>query len=133
MRFLVDTNIFLEVILEQEKAEGAKAFLAETEHDLFMSDYSLHSIGLICFRRKRHESFRQFLRDVMLNVGMTIASLSVEDMESIIDTTRRFNLDFDDAYQYTIAEKYDLTIVSFDADFDSTKLGRKTPAEIIKG
>ena len=25
----------------------------------------------------------------------------------------RFNFDFDDAYQYVIAEKYDLTIISF--------------------
>ncbi len=31
MRFLIDTNVFLEVILEQEKAEEARAFLANTE------------------------------------------------------------------------------------------------------
>jgi hypothetical protein len=40
------------------------------------------------------------------------------------------NLDFDDAYQYSAAEKYNLTIVSFDSDFDRTPRGRKTPAEI---
>ncbi len=42
-------------------------------------------------------------------------------------------LDFDDAYQYTIAAKYSLTILSFDSDFDRTDLGRKVPAEIIQG
>jgi len=41
-----------------------------------------------------------------------------------------FKLDFDDAYQYIAAEKYDLTIVSFDSDFDRTTRGRKTPSEI---
>ena len=45
--------------------------------------------------------------------------------------TERFNFDFDDAYQYVIAEKYNLTIISFDTDFDRTERGRKTPAEII--
>lgn len=40
------------------------------------------------------------------------------------------NLDFDDAYQYVAAEKYTLTLVSFDADFDRTERGKKTPGEI---
>jgi len=45
----------------------------------------------------------------------------------------RFNLDFDDAYQYAIAEKFNLTIVSFDSDFNRTERGRKTPAEVLSG
>ncbi|MBM3179383.1 MAG: hypothetical protein FJZ86_03415 [Chloroflexi bacterium] len=43
----------------------------------------------------------------------------------------KFGLDLDDAYQYTAAEKYDLTIISFDSDFDNTKRKRKTPGEIL--
>jgi uncharacterized protein len=43
----------------------------------------------------------------------------------------RFGLDFDDAYQYAIAGRYGLTIVSFDKDFDRTTKGRKEPAEIV--
>jgi len=46
--------------------------------------------------------------------------------------TERFNFDFDDAYQYVIAEKYNLTIISFDTDFDRTERGRKTPVEILE-
>jgi predicted nucleic acid-binding protein len=44
----------------------------------------------------------------------------------------QFRLDFDDAYQYVAAEKYGLTLVSFDADFDQTKLGRKTPDDVLR-
>jgi len=44
----------------------------------------------------------------------------------------KFKLDFDDAYQYVAAEKYDLIIISFDADFDITERGRKTPKEILE-
>ena len=44
-----------------------------------------------------------------------------------------FGLDFDDAYQYTATEKYGLTIVSFDSDFDRTERGRRTPGEMLGG
>lgn len=30
-----------------------------------------------------------------------------------------------------ILEKYNLTIVSFDSDFDQTEQGRKTPKEVL--
>jgi predicted nucleic acid-binding protein len=52
-------------------------------------------------------------------------------MEGIVRNAQRFNLDFDDAYQYTAAEKYDIQIVSFDTDFDKTPRGRMTPREIL--
>jgi len=41
-------------------------------------------------------------------------------MELLIKAAEKFNLDFDDAYQYAISEKYDLMIMSFDSDFDRT-------------
>jgi predicted nucleic acid-binding protein len=43
----------------------------------------------------------------------------------------KFNLDFDDAYQYVVAEKRKAVIVSFDGDFDRTEQGKKTPAETL--
>jgi len=42
-------------------------------------------------------------------------------------------LDFDDACQYTVAERYGPTIVSFDTDFDPTERGRKTPKDVLEG
>ncbi len=61
-----------------------------------------------------------------------MVSLSYEDMGNVIEVSARFNLDFDDAYQYVVAEKYNLTIISFDSDFDRTELGRKTPKEVLE-
>ncbi|RLA96495.1 MAG: VapC toxin family PIN domain ribonuclease, partial [Deltaproteobacteria bacterium] len=101
-------------------------------HEFFISDYSLHSIGLLLFRRGKHEVFRQFLKDMILNVGVAVSALSAQEMESLIEVAQRFNLDFDDAYQYAVAERYGLTIVSFDADFDRTERGRKVPKDLIK-
>ena len=133
MKLFIDTNIFLEIILEQEKAENAKALLLKTEdHEFFISDFSLHSMGLLLFYRKQHPVFQQFLKDMIIDGGIIITSLVVDDMENVVNVSQKFKLDFDDAYQYVIAEKYDLTIISFDSDFDRTKQGRKTPAEVLK-
>ncbi|MEE8075915.1 MAG: PIN domain-containing protein [Candidatus Binatia bacterium] len=131
MRLLIDTNVFLEIILQQDKAEQAKTLLERTEnHEFFISDYSLHSIGVLLFRRRQHDIFQEFLDDMTLNAGMTVISVFAHEMRAIIEVAQKFNLDFDDAYQYVAAEKNDLNIVSFDSDFDRTERGRKTPAEI---
>ncbi len=43
MKILIDTNIFLEALLIQEKAEDSKSFLLKVEeYDFFISDFSLH-------------------------------------------------------------------------------------------
>jgi predicted nucleic acid-binding protein len=49
----------------------------------------------------------------------------------VADNIKKYSLDFDDSYQYTIAEKYDLTLVTFDKDFKALGLKKKTPQEII--
>jgi len=70
MRLLIDTNVFLEVILEQARAKEAQDLLSKTEeHEFFISDYSLHSIGLLLFCRKQHDVFRQFLTDIISRAG----------------------------------------------------------------
>ena len=63
--------------------------------------------------------------------AINLIGLSVIDLQLLKNCSQQFNLDFDDAYQYVAAEKYDLTLVSFDKDFDRTPRCRKTPGEII--
>lgn len=134
MRLLIDTNIFLEVLLEQDNAPASRELLSKTEeHDFFLSDFSLHSIGLLLFRHGRQDVFRRFLADMVLSGSIGIAALSPGEMETVIQAARQFNLDFDDAYQYAVAKCYALTIVSLDADFDRTERGRRTPDRLGLG
>ncbi len=131
MKLFVDTNIFLEVLLEQARDDEAKMFLAKTDaYDFFISDFSLHSIGVILLRRKKANTFRKFLADMIAGAGTMVALLNADEVETVADHAATFNLDFDDAYQYAVAEKHDLTIVSFDSDFDGTTRGRREPATI---
>jgi len=132
MRLLADANVFLEVVQEQEKHDEARALLMETgKHEFFITTFSLSAIGLFLFRRKQYHEFRRFVKDMIVRAGVTMITLLPEDMDVVSDVAQRFALDFDDAYQYAAAEKYDLTIVSFDDDFDRTERKRKTPAEAL--
>ncbi len=67
----------------------------------------------------------------MITEGMTVFSLNINDLKRLGKFSQKFTLDFDDAYQYAVAEKYNLQIISFDKDFDRTEKGRKEPAQII--
>ncbi|WP_438318825.1 hypothetical protein ACP6EK_01770 [Candidatus Caldatribacterium sp. SIUC1] len=69
----------------------------------------------------------------MLNAGMRLLHLLPEDMRMVIDAASCLKLDFGDAYQYGVATKYTLQLVSFDANFDRTERGRKSPGELVRG
>jgi hypothetical protein len=47
---LIDTNIFLEVLLSQEKKDVCKKILDANIGNQYLSDFSLHSIGVILFK-----------------------------------------------------------------------------------
>jgi len=67
---------------------------------------------------------------MVIRAGTAVARLNASDMDTLADHAARFRLDFDDAYQYALADKHDLTIVSFDRDFDRTTRGRSEPSAI---
>ena len=131
--YLVDTNIWLERLLDQEKSEDVEKFLdIVPSEELFISDFSFHSIGVILCKTNNREAFIQFTTDIFNNGNVSILNLEPDDMSEIVKVIENDNLDFDDAYQYVTAEKNHLILVSFDADFDGTELGRKTPEEIYQ-
>ena len=67
------------------------------------------------------------MKDIIILAGINVIGLGQEDILALAEVSKRFHLDFDDSYQYTVAQKYGLQIMSFDADFDRTEKGRKIP------
>lgn len=50
--YLLDTSISLELLLDRERADEVAEFLKqEVSGRLYMSDFSLHSIGIILLRQ----------------------------------------------------------------------------------
>jgi len=132
LMFLVDTNIWLELLLDQQRAAEVRRFLETYEtSQLATTEFSLYSIGIALTRLKRHEVFTDFLADTLEHSRVRLIRLDVAGLKDVVDVQRRFRLDFDDAYQYVAANQYDLILLSFDRDFDRTELGRKTPGEVL--
>jgi predicted nucleic acid-binding protein len=130
--YLADTNIFLEALLEQERANEVQQFLQSIDLDaIFITDFSLNSIGIALFNRKKYASFTSFVEDMIVG-GIHILSLSLEDLRTLNLLVRKFNLDFDDAYQYAVADKYNLQLISFDQHFDQTDKKRKEPIDLLR-
>jgi len=117
--YLLDTNIFLEILLNQEKSSECKEFLLTNENQIFISDFSLHSIGVILFRYNKSEIFRSFIEDIISKIRLLNLPASAYDDISSFST--KLKLDFDDLYQYSVAKYYDLHIVTMDSDFKKIK------------
>ena len=131
MKALIDTNVFLEILLAQEQSEEAKKLLVNVEcHEFYLTDFTIHSIGLILFRQRLDSKFARFIADIV-GAGIGVLSLPILEMERVVAVVQKYTLDFDDAYQYAVAEKHGLRIVSYDSHFDKTNLGRTTPCKII--
>lgn len=129
--YLLDSNIILEGLLKQNRYEiVTKLFETYTLDKLFISDLSLHSIGIIIFREKKKELFNTFIRNVILK-GMEILTLPNRRLEEISNYSKKYHLDFEDAYQLLVARSKNLQLISFDTDFDKVEKLRKEPHEIL--
>ncbi len=94
--YLLDTNIFLEILLDQEKSAVCKEFLNRNYDKIFLSDFSLHSIGVILFRYKKKEIFNKFIQDVVFEIK--ILNLPSSEYKIFSRNTIAYTLDFDDFY-----------------------------------
>lgn len=116
---LIDTNIFLEVLLSQEKKDVYKKILDATVGNRYLSDFSLHSIGVILFKNGKENVFKKFVVDVVPKVK--IITLSKGLYKYLAGAKEDTGLDFDDVHQFKIAEEYGLEIVTMDKDFNRVR------------
>ena len=126
--FLLDTTIFLEWMLDRERADDVQALLERVDPSvLAISDFSLFSIGIIYARHGRFREYLTFLDRDILEKGIRVMPLPLESYGIMVEAAEKYRLDFDDAYQYALAVLYGLRLVSFDHHFDRTDEGRLEP------
>jgi uncharacterized protein len=132
VRYLVDTNVWLERLLDQEKSIIASMFFDLIPTDsLFVSDFSIHSIGVILSRLKKCDVFEKFIYDLFINGQIELLSLDSIDLLDVIKNIQKYKLDFDDSYQFSVALKYDMTIITFDQDFNARGIKKRAPEDIV--
>ncbi|MAF13178.1 VapC toxin family PIN domain ribonuclease [Candidatus Poribacteria bacterium] len=131
--YLLDTNVWLERLLDRERADEVGRFLQETPAEAWrLTDFSLHSVGVILSRQQRPEAFRQFVTDLFAEGAVDIVRLCPAGLVEVAEAQVQLRLDFDDAYQYIAVETHGLTLVSFDSDFERAEHGRVTPAQALR-
>ena len=109
--YLLGTNILLELLLNQKKADEVERLLLETPPEMLsVSEFTIDSIGVILIRRIMHDIFLKAVEDMLLVGGIRLMRIGPEDMQRVVLASRRFKLDYDDAYQYALAEKYNLIL-----------------------
>lgn len=116
---LIDSNVFLEILLNQEKKVQCKAFLKNNVKHAFISNFSLHSIGVILLRYHKADIYLKFINDILPLIP--ILTLSSDKYGHVATIAEKFSLDFDDSYQTNIALENKMQIVTMDKDFKRVK------------
>ncbi len=93
--YLVDTNVWLERLLDQKESAAVKNFLNKIFSELlFITDFSFHSISLIMIKLGQRKDLLCFIQDVFIDGEVNLVHLLPEDTKQIIQVIGKFNLDF---------------------------------------
>ena len=131
MKYLLDANVWLAPMTGGANANEAEELIRKAPpSSLASTDFVLHTLGIVLTSMNKLDAFRKILDDLARRKVWTL-HLPPSDLYTVLDRMSALNLDFDDAFQYLVAERDDLTIVSFDTDFDRTPRGRKTPGQVL--
>lgn len=131
---LIDTNIFLEWLLGQQRADERVALLDKVragEIQAFVTDFALHSIAVILERAGKRDELASLMSSLASFEGMSVLCASLEEYPAIARQALDTGLDFDDAYHAYFAQKQDIPLISFDRHFDGL-LERKTPNDVLR-
>jgi len=120
---LIDTNIFLEVQLNQEKAQEASEILEAVSKNInqaYVTDFTIDSIIIIMEHyNKSPAEIKRFLVSLLAYEGLDFYQLSIFDKIKATEHMSSLQLDFDDACMYQAMQVLKITtIASFDTDFD---------------
>jgi predicted nucleic acid-binding protein len=133
--YLVDTNIFLEVMLSRRRKDECKRFLKMLRDGEILgtvTDFSVHSIMVLLDRLNRPEKLKTFLLSLTGYRGLAVHYTSIVEEVRAVELAREKKLDIDDALQYAVALSIGAdAIVSFDEDFNNLEIPRLEPVEII--
>ena len=131
--FLIDTNIFLEVMLSRTKRQACIEFLNAVKtgkEKAAVTDFAIYSLMIILDSRGKLRELDKFLRSLSAYVGLTIYATSLNDKLEAVELTVDGEFDVDDAVQYASARALRAkAIVSLDKDFDNHDIPRIDPKD----
>jgi predicted nucleic acid-binding protein len=104
MTYLLDSNVWLELLFEQERARDVRRFLVTVPMaQIVITEFSVFSVGIALARNGLEDAFVRFVSDTLEGTALGRIRLDTTDLKEIVSVRKRFKLDFDDAYQYVAA------------------------------
>lgn len=133
---LIDPNIFLEILLKQERSGESKQFLEKIrkgEICCYISDFNIDSILIILEKRtKSTVVMENFISSILEYRGLSIYFVTIGDRLKALEHMENYGLDFEDSLTLQAAISSGCSkIVSFDRDFDGLQIGRVEPKDLI--
>ena len=105
--YLIDTNVFLEVLLGRKNKGECISLLRMIESGeikAFATSFTIHSIEVIMDHFKKQKELKIFLETIQSFRGLNIYYTSIEDEMLVVDEMET-GLDFDDALQLYVTKK----------------------------
>ena len=132
MEILVDTNVFLDIILNRSGSQTARRFFVaatQQSHNIFISASSATDIFYIVKKNGGMDKAYQALSFIL---GL-VSVMSVTERD-IIDAYSAHWLDFEDCVQYKTAQNnyVDILITNNTSDFEEHGLPVMTPDDYVK-
>lgn len=132
--YLVDTNIFLEILLARSRKEECKKFLSQLRDGKkagLVTDFAIHSIIVVMDSMNKLTELRTFLSSLTAYRGLHVHNTNLIDEIKATEIAVRNKLDMDDAIQYATALITNAeAIISFDEHFSNLKIPRKEPHQV---
>lgn len=132
--YLLDSNIFLEMIYVRTHASACHALLSGLDDNRcgWITAFSVHAIEAILGKKSRSKELSAFLENLMGHPYLKVHVTSLEEEAQAVTHIDQKGLDFDDALQYTVAKNHGLTLVTFDRDFDAiTDIPVCSPLDLV--
>jgi len=132
----VDSNVFLELELDQEHADECEAFLNKVRKGVLRAittSFHIDSILIIMENYGKSPSdLKIFLSSLLGYKGLEVYPLSILDQVSATRWMNKLNLDLDDAIAYHVMKRLNIDkIISYDRHFDSIKdIMRLEPSQL---
>jgi predicted nucleic acid-binding protein len=130
---LIDTNIFLEVMLAQAKRKACIEFLNGVKagkHKAAVTDFTIYSIMIILDGLGKLRELDRFLCSLSAYKGLTLYATSLGDKVAAVELAANGEFDVDDAIQYASARSLRTeAVVSLDRDFDNHAIPRMDPGD----
>ena len=133
MRLLVDTNVYLEHILEREKCDITRSFFRSAlfrKNQIIITSMSFRDIEYLC-QKKCHD--KEITRKIMVGIYSMVHKVVPTTADAAIESMFNDVKDYEDSLQMIAAEEAmcDAIITFNKKDFELSKLPVFTPEEML--